>query len=78
MKQRQPQLIKMKTESGNCFCIRIAYSIKLRIIIILHKFGIYRKTELKKRKEETDQQSSTGKRVREKNTKETFFVGRTT
>ena len=58
MKQRQLKgLIKTKTESGNCFCIRVFWIIKLRLIVMSTNLE-YRARE-RQRKREKRQASET-------------------
>ena len=76
--------IKMKKESGNCFCIRVVQSIKLRLIVMPTNFE-YRARE-RKRKRESRRQASEDQREkcdrdleREIKLKEKFFfLGRKT
>ena len=41
--------IKTKTESGNCLCIRVVYSIKQGLIVMSTNFGIQRNRETQKK-----------------------------
>ena len=74
----------MKKESGNCFCIRVVQSIKLRLIVMPTNFE-YRARE-RKRKRESRRQASEEQREkcdrdleREIKLKEKFFfLGRKT
>ena len=50
----------MKTESGNCFFIRVVQSIKLRLIVMPTKFE-YRARE-RQRKRESERQASEAQR----------------
>ena len=76
--------LKTKTESGNCFCIRVVWSIKLRSIDMFTNLeyrarGRQRKRE--SRRQATEAQREKGRkrsRAREKNKGDIFFVGRAT
>ena len=61
--------VKMRTEGGKCFCIRVVLSIKLRLIVMSTNLR-YREKERQRKRESraTGQQSSTrkGARARDK------------
>ena len=59
------ELIKTKTESGNCLCIRVFLSIKLRLIAMSTNFEYRERETQRKEKVETGQRSSTRKRATE-------------
>ena len=74
----------MKTESGNCFCIRVAYSIRIRLIVMSTNLEYRARRRLRKResrRQASEAQREKGwqrSRARDNKTKETFCVGRTT
>ena len=86
VKQRQllQESIKTKSNSGNCFCIRVVQSIKLRLIVMSTNLE-YRARERQIKREsrrqtseaqlEKEQQRS---RARDKTQRRHFFVARTT
>ena len=76
--------MKTKTESGNCLCIRVFESIKLRLIVMCTNLE-YRAKE-RPRKRESGRQASEAQRekgrqrsrARDKKQRRHFFVGRIT
>ena len=75
-------LIKTRTESGKCFCIRVFFLSIKRRLIVMSKNLKYRERERQTKQREiraTGQRSSTrkGARAIEKKQKETFSVGGT-
>ena len=65
MKQRQiKSQYRRKTESGNCFCIRVVYSIKLRLIV-MSTILEYRERE-RQRKREIRREASEAEREKER------------
>ena len=75
--------IKTKPKSGNCFCIRVFKSIKLRLIVMstnLEYRAGERQRKRERRRQASEAQREKGRqrsRVRDKKRRH-FFVGRTT
>ena len=71
--------MKTKTESGNCFCIRVVYSIKLGLIVMstsLEYTARERQRKRESRRQASEAQREKGRqrsRARDKK-KETFFL----
>ena len=57
-------LIKTKPESGNCFCIRVFKSFKLRLIVMPTNLE-YEARERQRKREEAGQRNSKRKRATE-------------
>ena len=58
--------IKTKPKSGNCFCIRVFKSIKLRLIVMSTHLEYRARERQRKREKEEGQRNSTRKTVTER------------
>ena len=57
--------IKTKLKSGNCFCIRVFLSIKLRLIVMSTNLEYRARERQRKREKEAGRRNSTRKRAAE-------------
>ena len=67
------ELIKKKTESGNCFCIRVVKSIKRRLIVMSTN-AEYRERERQRKRENRRHRASEAQRQKERQIRSHFLL----